>query len=546
MSEEPSELKPINKKVWINTKFPPDPVVWRTARRIVQLRELRMTDLLTCIIQDPVLVLDIMHEANSMVYGANTELTSVFSALTRLGSVTVRQLLDDIIDNPSYEDDNVRECFELYRSKARRNAIAALLLAEATNCSNRELCQTVAVLMTVGNLLAIANFGRGYTDLIKHGNQAKANYAIINQAKFDPEKAGLEYLLRQNIPNQIVSILDRDEKIDSPEYLLIRHISYAALELVDYYDADKWDKLAPGEAKPSKSYLRLLKITPDNYEKVYRRLTHYFASTIHPVFAKKKTTPIDPADKIEPAALDKKDNLFQESFKHANYSDKIYFAGDENEPEYEDKPVPIEYLPFSEIKEYFSLEERGEILAPRVPPSQKKAPPETFVNTKKGETFITELNETFSKLDSGEDLIKALLEKLTEGPFKKTCLIVVSKDRKYAIVVAARGDNVENGQRLIIEDPLSPLAQCFAKVLSFGNKPNAASPFGSKAFALAPIDAGHKTPVLLYGDCGKDAAITFESRRIFRTAIEILNQNLPVVKGSIPVELQDDQVPTEE
>ena len=250
MSEEPSELKPINKKVWLNTAFPPDPVVWRTARRIVQLRELRMSDLLTCVIQDPVLVLSVMHEANSMVYGANTELSSVFSALTRLGSVSMRQLLDNIIDNPVYEDDNVRECFELYRSKARRNAIAALLLAEATNCTNRELCQTVAVLMTVGNMLAIANFGRGYTDLIRHGSQAKANYAIINQAKFDPERAGLEYLLRQNIPNLIVSILDRDEKLDSPDYLLIRHIAYAALELVDYYDSDKWDRLAPGEARP--------------------------------------------------------------------------------------------------------------------------------------------------------------------------------------------------------------------------------------------------------------------------------------------------------
>lgn len=128
---------------------------------------------------------------------------------------------------------------------------------------------------------------------------------------------------------------------------------------------------------------------------------------------------------------------------------------------------------------------------------------------------------------------------LVDGPYEKSALIVVSKDRKHAIVVAARGPNIGNGQKIELNDPLSPLAQCFSKVQSFSNRINEASPFGCKSFALAPIDADHDTPVALYADCGNDAALTFEARRVFRTVVNLLNQKLPTIPGGIPVELAE-------
>jgi len=115
---------------------------------------------------------------------------------------------------------------------------------------------------------------------------------------------------------------------------------------------------------------------------------------------------------------------------------------------------------------------------------------------------------------------------------------VVSKDRKTAIVVACRGPTFGGGQTLQLDDPLNPLAQCLSKVQSFGRKNNNISPFGSKAFAVSPIDADHDTPVALYADCGENGALTFESRRIFRNVVEILNQKLPTLPGGIPVEIK--------
>jgi hypothetical protein len=144
----------------------------------------------------------------------------------------------------------------------------------------------------------------------------------------------------------------------------------------------------------------------------------------------------------------------------------------------------------------------------------------------------------FENSKSSEELLSSLLAKLIdEGPFEKTALIVVSKDRLHALVVAARGPNIGPGQRIALNDPLSPLAQCFSKVQSFGNRENEASPFGSKAFAVAPIDADHDTPVALYADCGTEGSISFEARRIFRNVVDLLNQKLPHIPGGIPVEV---------
>ena len=137
-----------------------------------------------------------------------------------------------------------------------------------------------------------------------------------------------------------------------------------------------------------------------------------------------------------------------------------------------------------------------------------------------------------------ETLLRDLLGMLVgHGLFEKSALIVVAKDKKKALVVAARGPQIKNGQTLLIDDPLSPLAECFSKVQSFGNKESKVSPFGSKAFALSPIDAPHETPVALYADCGNEGAIPFEARRIFRNVIDILNEKLPYLPGSIPVEI---------
>jgi hypothetical protein len=196
--------------------------------------------------------------------------------------------------------------------------------------------------------------------------------------------------------------------------------------------------------------------------------------------------------------------------------------------------------PLSDPADAFALNssKTKEKTVPRVKASNSPVVEPPQMRTNKAAKVLSSVSTMFEGVKSSEELLTELLRMLVdEGPFEKSALIVVSQDRKHAIVVAARGPNLGNGQKLIIDDPLSPLAQCFSKIQSFGNKESPVSPFGSKAFALAPIDADHATPVALYADCGNHGSLTFEARRIFRVVVDILNQKLPSLPGGIPIEL---------
>src|SRR5262249_795079 len=114
----------------------------------------------------------------------------------------------------------------------------------------------------------------------------------------------------------------------------------------------------------------------------------------------------------------------------------------------------------------------------------RKEPPKLV--SQKGSEVVSNISNMFDGASTSEELLAELLAMLVDdGPFEKSALIVVSKDKTQAIVVAARGPNIGNGQKLGITDPLNPLAQCFSKVQSFGNRESEYSPFGSKSFALA-------------------------------------------------------------
>ncbi|NMC63253.1 MAG: hypothetical protein GYA55_08790 [SAR324 cluster bacterium] len=205
----------------------------------------------------------------------------------------------------------------------------------------------------------------------------------------------------------------------------------------------------------------------------------------------------------------------------------------------EDQPESSTAPSIQELAEEFALTFDTESKAARSSEKPKKiAPPK--LQTTRGNQFLGEISTMFETVASSEELLTELLEKLTfDGNFEKAAIIALSNDRKMAVVVAARGIDAKQGQRMNIKDPLSPLAQGFSKVQSFGNVESQHSPFGSKAFALAPLNANHKNPVALYADCGNESSLTFESRRIFRTVVDMVNQKLVQLPGGIPVELDE-------
>ncbi len=525
--------------------LPPDINVWNEARRLVAEKSLRVEDLAVCASQDPAIVIELIRTANALYFSVGkSPITSVKTAIVRLGSDVVLEIFEKIKERPRISNFEVASHFEIHRSRCKRMAIIARMLAESLSRTMSEDCLTAGLLMAIGEMLAVIHLKETYVELVKDLSRTAIIYRLAQDHKFDVEKMGVNYLRKQGIPEALLFALDRESRAPSQDRAIMKPICQAAAELVDGFDTNKWEKFAPGKSLPPKSPLRSLQIPENLYLKIYERASEYLFSLKLLEEKQKNSKQVtefesNPSPAVsEPSGANELESEIAQLLK-----------GDQPaiEEEYQDTPAPAAPpktkvatipTPLGTGPAQFSLETKPKKTVARVKEAQPSRVPPPQLTSDRGSKVVSQITGMFDKAKSSEDLLSTLLNMLIkDGCFEKSALIVVSKDRKKAIVVAARGPKLGNGQTLDIDDPLSPLAQCFTKVQSWGNKESDHSPFGSKSFALAPIDADHETPVALYADCGNDGAISFEARRVFRTVVDLLNEKLPQIPGGIPNEL---------
>lgn len=533
--------------------LPPDPIIWNEARRYISNKNVRVEDVATCVSQDPALVLELLKTANALYFSAGRPpITSTRTAIVRLGSQVVIDLFDKIRERPAITDDEITHWLELHRSRCKRTAIVARIMAEALAKQLADDCTVAGALMHVGDMLAVIYFGERYVHLAEELSRSGINYRLHQDHKFDTESVCVNYLRRNGIPENILFAIERDALLRSPERAIMKPLCMAAAELVDAFDSNRWEKLAPGKKIPPKSAIRLLQMSDAQYLRIYERASEYLYA-IRGEEEKKRLGALVPAPEQPPppaasAPSSTPNELDSEIENLLRGVTTDTPTEQEEEPLPEPEPAPVAVGPKGKeagpttlspaIRATYGLQNE----APKTKPRVNKVTPVAFestLRTAKGNKIVGAMANIMDAAKNGEDLLRDLLAMLVdEGPFEKSALIVVSKDRKQALVVASRGPTIGTGQVLELNDPLSPLAQCFSRVQSFGNKESECSPFGSKAFAVAPIAADHGTPVALYADCGNEAGITFEARRVFRNVVELLNQRLPQIPGGIPVEVK--------
>ncbi|MBX7136567.1 MAG: HDOD domain-containing protein [Oligoflexia bacterium] len=532
-------------------QFPPEPTIWNESRKLIADRNTRVENIATCAGQDPVIAMELLRISNAMYFaGGKAPITTLKTAIVRLGNDVVQETLENLKERQPIADEDVSHWFEIHRNKCRRLAIVAKIVGEAASRTLSDDCEAAALLTYVGEMLAAIHLREVYVSLAEEHSRSGVNYRLAQDHKFDVEKMGLTYLRRQGIPEALVFALDREARPRTPDRAIMKPICAAASEMLDAFDLNRWEKLTPGKTLPPKSAVRMLQISDAQYLKVYERVSEFLFGDRQAEERKKHqavSEVVASSGAAEVPTTDKELESEIESLMHPAAA---------AEPEQDEEDLETPELPkqaktstgiksvtesLSERNEMFSLDKlrQGGKKVPRVqakPGVAKSSAP--VLRTSKGTEAVSNMASAIDTAQSSEQLLTSLLQMLVDdGPFEKSALIVISKDRKNAIVVAARGPNIGNGQKLALEDPLSPLAKCFSKVQSFGNKSSANSPFGSKSFALAPVDADHDTPVALYADCGNDGALSFEARRVFRTVVDILNQKLPQIPGGIPVEL---------
>ncbi len=525
-------------------QMPCDPAVLNEARRLMSEENSRVDALGTTCLQDPIIVVELLKTSNALYFSTGkSAITSPKTAVVRLGSDVVNDTFQNLTTRKQLTDPDQLKWYGLNRSRSKRIGIVSRIFAEAIARPLAEDCQAVGCLFSIGDMLAVYYLGKDYVDLAEEHSRSGVNYRLSSNHKFNVDDMCVAYLRRNGIPESLLFAIDREAKPRTQDRVVMKPLCMAASELVDAFDSNKWEKFAPGKKVPPKSALRMLKMTDSQYLKIYERASEYLFSA-RMLEEKQRREPIPEIEPTPSSSVDSRETQALESeiqdiISDSTGADELIldsFAADDAEfPERTKVEEIAEDLhAFEEQFSLASAKTEKKTVARVQEPVKAVEPPK--LRTNKGNKFVSAVNDLFEEAESSEELLSGLLQKLTDGPFDKAALIVVSHDRKNAIVVAARG-SISNGQKLELTDPLSPLARCFSKVQSFSNRPNEASPWGSKAFALAPIDADHDTPVALYADCGVEGSLTFEARRIFRTVVEILNQKLPSIPGGIPVEL---------
>lgn len=521
--------------------LPPDMAVWNEARRLASDKNVRVEDLAFITSQDPSLVIELLRIANAMYFsGGRPPITITQTAIVRLGSVVTLDVFDKISERQQIEDKEISKYLEMQRNRCRRNSILAKIISEVVAKQLSDECQTAGLLMFVGEMLAVAHFKDKYVKLAEHHGR-NINYRLVQDFKFNPEKIGFEYLRRNGIPEAILFALQYTGTTKVADRAVMRPICFAAAEMLSAFDQSRWEKLGPGKKIPPKSPIRMLQINDAQYLKIYERASEFlYSMRMLDEKRRQASEPTPAAPVIE--VKDHSSPTNEISSLEAEIQNLIHpeIETKQTAPKKEIKSTHIVELKTkltAKDKEDFQLTKTVKSTQPRT--KEEHAPKVDYaLRTPKGNKVVSAVTSVFEDAKTSEELLSQIIERLiTEGPFEKTALIVISQDRKSAIVVACRGPNITNGQKIVLDDPLSPLAACFSKVQSFGSTNNKVSPFGSKSYAVAPIDADHTTPVALYADCGYDGALTFEARRIFRTVVELLNQKLPQIPGGIPVEL---------
>ena len=537
--------------------LPPDKAVLAEARRMIGDPSTRIEDLAVCASQDPVLVIEILRVANAMFFAeSRSQMTSVKAAAIRLGADSGIETFDKLGEREQIGDSEVSRWLEIHRARCKRASIVATIFAEALARPLSEECQVAGLFLFVGEMLAVQHLQERYTKLANESSRSAVLFRLSQDYRIDVESLGLNYLRKHGVPDPITAILDRESRIKSVERAVMKPICWAAGELVDAFDQNRLDKLAPGKIVPPKSALRLLQMTDQQYLKIYERVAEFLFSfklleERKKDSARRTSEAIKAPTQAAPKAQSKEQSELQSEIQSLLSGAEVEddeFADDEIVENEKDKAPDRKATTIAEVDskigsnlEQFNIRpdsNRHKTVA-RVVPTEEKKTEAPKIHTKKGSQFLDSVSTMLDDAKNSEELLSQILAKLVKpGPFEKAALIVVSKDRKTAIVVACRGPTFGGGQTLQLDDPLNPLAQCLSKVQSFGRKNNNISPFGSKAFAVSPIDADHDTPVALYADCGENGALTFESRRIFRNVVEILNQKLPTLPGGIPVEIK--------
>lgn len=535
-------------------RIPACPLTLRRVRALAGDRHVRIETVARYTARDPVLTLELLRAANSMFFSqGRPPATTPRTAILRLGSSHLLETIDRIQEHSPIADQEIADCLEKLRLRCKRTSALAKHIATTLRNDRIQEAQVLGLFIEFGELLACLHLGKEYLKLTREKSPAIAHYRMLAEHSFDVRLVLLTNLRQSGIPENLISPLNREATLKTPEWLSLRYIVESSAELLGAFETNKWDKYALDKELPPTSSLRLLQLTKRQYTEIFQFADEYLRL---------------PADHAEEE--DESDE-FEEEFQ-----DEFEDEEEEIEEEIDDIDTEIHLILDKTVRSEPNVESKSdqlpkqETVTPEQPANDQMKTPGTHSVAHPGRPaansdsidqeisgllvnnidpamqesaahsllrfyadssrkLIGEFQTLCLQLSDTCNILELAVEKLTaQGLFHRAALLALSPDKHSATIVVAKGEGLEQGRTIPLNDPLSPLFAETTIVKSFSTSSTALTigPLGSSSYAVSPIKGGNSN-YLLYADCGTGTSMTFEARRIFRFIAESLNGQHP-------------------
>lgn len=254
--------------------LPPQAAAWQAVRVKVVDRAARLDDAASLACSDPAIALQFLKLANSMQYSAGRPpATTMKMAIERLGHDVAAKSLDELKLAPAPDPVSpLAHCLEDARRRCTRVGKVSRIFADHLAKTLNEDCELAGAFYHIGEMLAVVAFGEQYLKIWNEQKvRAKILYRLDRDHQFNASRSGMLYLKRTGVPDLILFVYDHSIVNRNPSRGPMRMICAAASELVLAFETDKFEKYAPpGDSIPSTSAVRILKMTPAQYEAIYR------------------------------------------------------------------------------------------------------------------------------------------------------------------------------------------------------------------------------------------------------------------------------------
>lgn len=553
-----SREEPISPKqqhsLLLDLQLVPDPTILEESIELAKDKNVRISKLAETVLRDPVITLEILKIANSDSFsGEKSSIAAVQTGVIRIGSTHLLEVLKELKNRTeSHLDPDVLVELKSLRKLSERASIVAEILSSNLQKEVVEIAQTCALLSYLGQMIICSYLKREYLELAHLRKRNALAYRLQSRFNINFQKLQLDYFKNRKLPPVVFYAFDRELKCKTTAQSSLRFIVESSVELVEAYEDGRWSKYSPNSKLPSKSNIRLLKISETQYASIFEEIEE--ALGISQQSSESKTSnQITVSDFVE---TDKKEikkrsteNILEEVIPILGDIPLMGTSHLDERSHDERKRQNLARQEFEQEAQFVSQRsptmviERSELInfLNSTGSTVFIEKPSNIVEQEKNDLSVDsqaviELLESLCRdSTTASELLEELMSVITEqGPFARAALIELSESRKHALVHTAVGENFEEleaNHELDVQDPLNPLSTCSTKVQSFNARgiEDFTSPFGISAYAISPLKYINPSPLVLYADCGENKPLALEARKIFRLVVALLNQSLPEI-----------------